>query len=129
MSAAVAPVLDYPQPAVPRRRHLQLVPAPAEAPLGSADEPIVRLTVRGRRVLLALVAAALLLGAMAMTAVASGPDARDPVTVRPGQTLSDIARAQLPELSVPTAVAHLQMANDLNSMHVSTGQQLVIPSP
>lgn len=127
MSAALAPALDYTRPLRPRRRHLTLVsdelvsdPAPIR--------PTVRLTVRGRRAVLVLVAALALLGAMTVTALASGSSGQESVTVRSGQTLSDIAREQLPQLPVGTAVAHLQMANQLNSNDVSAGQRLVVPS-
>lgn len=127
MSAVAAPVLDYPQKPALRRRHLHLVPAsPARAELSASH---ARLTVRGRRALLGLVLAVLAMGAWTMSSFASGPAVEGSVTVQSGQTLSDIARTHLPDVPLGTAVAHLQMANDLNSMHISAGQRLVVPTP
>ena len=51
------------------------------------------------------------------------------VTVAPGQTLSQIALAELPTMSMSQGIVAIQMANDLNTAQVSAGQQLVIPSP
>jgi nucleoid-associated protein YgaU len=51
------------------------------------------------------------------------------VEVRPGQTLSEIARAELPAMSTTEAVARIQLANNLPSSHVTAGQVLIIPSP
>lgn len=127
MSAALAPVLEHSRPVRPSRRHLQLVPEPGPAQ-PARSQSVARLTVRGRRVALTLIAALALLAAMAVSAMASGPAAEESVTVRSGQTLSDVARQELPQLPVGTAVAHLQMANQLNSMNVSTGQRLVVPA-
>ena len=49
------------------------------------------------------------------------------VTVQSGQTLSHIAARELPDLPIGTAVAEIQLANQLNTTHVHAGQQLVIP--
>ncbi len=46
----------------------------------------------------------------------------------PGQTLSEIAAAQLPDLSVSNGIVAIQVANELNSAQVSAGQHLVIPA-
>jgi hypothetical protein len=51
------------------------------------------------------------------------------VEVRPGQTLSEIARAELPGMSTAEAVARIQLENNLPSSHVTAGQVLLIPSP
>ena len=61
----------------------------------------------------------------------SGAGAAEPltvVTVAPGQTLSEIAAAQLPDLSVSNGIVAIQVANELNSAQVSAGQHLVIPA-
>ena len=49
------------------------------------------------------------------------------VQVRPGQTLSEIARAEMPGLPTAEAVARIQLANNLPSSQVTAGQVLVIP--
>lgn len=49
------------------------------------------------------------------------------VTVRSGQTLSEIARAEMPGVPAAEAVARIQLANNLPSSHVTAGQVLVIP--
>lgn len=51
------------------------------------------------------------------------------VEVRPGQTLSEIAGAELPGIPTAEAVATIQLANNLPSTHVTSGQVLVIPAP
>ncbi|WP_018156317.1 LysM peptidoglycan-binding domain-containing protein [Demetria terragena] len=128
--SALAPVLDQPQALPRRRRHLALVSdVPARPTSTTLPAVAVRLTARGRRALLVTVLAIAILGGMAVSAWASGPTASEDVTVRPGQTLSDVARERLPELPLSAAIAHLQLANDLNSAQVSTGQRLQIPAP
>lgn len=49
------------------------------------------------------------------------------VTVRAGQTLSEIAAAELPDVPVREAVVLLQQANALSGSTVSAGSSLVIP--
>ena len=49
------------------------------------------------------------------------------VTVAPGQTLSEVALAELPELSISQGILAIQIANQLSTAQVSAGQQLVIP--
>jgi LysM repeat protein len=48
--------------------------------------------------------------------------------VQSGQTLSEIAATQLPDLPVAEAVAQIQLANDLASDQVHAGQTLRIPA-
>lgn len=50
------------------------------------------------------------------------------VEVRAGQTLSEIAVAELPGIPPAEAVAKIQLANNLPSTHVTAGQVLVIPA-
>lgn len=68
-------------------------------------------------------AATLLLG---IGGAASSP-AIGAVEVRPGQTLSEIARAEMPGLATAEAVARIQLANNLPSTQVTAGQTIVIP--
>lgn len=49
------------------------------------------------------------------------------VEVRTGQTLSEIARAEMPGVPTAEAVARIQLANNLPSSSVTAGQVLVIP--
>ena len=51
------------------------------------------------------------------------------VEVGSGQTLSEIAVAELPGVPVAEAVALIQLENNLPSSHVTAGQVLVIPAP
>jgi predicted Zn-dependent protease len=49
-------------------------------------------------------------------------------TVRAGQTLSEIAARQLPQLAVSDAVARIEVVNNLTSPQVHAGQTLLIPA-
>lgn len=121
-------VPSSPRPARPR---LELVSTPT-------TDRRLRLTRRARLVRTAVLAVLavtvlLVLGGVATSALRPSPagvpsgTARE-VVVQPGQTLSDVAVATLPQLSIPDAVTALQLANDLNSAHVRAGQRLVIPT-
>ena len=59
---------------------------------------------------------------------AAGPQIDHATTVFAGQTLSDVAAAQLPGLSINEAVAQIQLANNLSTTQVHAGQSLLIPS-
>ena len=89
----------------------------------------LRLTGRGRVVLatLALVVVALL-GGMGIRGAGAAEPTRA-VTVAPGQTLSEVAAAELPELSISDGIVAIQLANRLSTAQVSAGQQLTIPRP
>jgi len=89
-----------------------------------------RINRRGRLlVTLTVLAAATTLGLMVATSVmASGPQIDHATTVSAGQTLSEVAAAQLPGLPINEAVARIQLANDLNTSQVHAGQSLLIPS-
>jgi len=50
------------------------------------------------------------------------------VEVRSGQTLSQIARTEMPGVPTAEAVVRIQLANNLPSTHVTAGQVLVIPA-
>lgn len=122
MSAVTA--WDVPQATV-RRRHLSVVAD--ESVCRPADSPM-RLTRRGR-VLLVAVAALMVLAAFSITrAVASESAVPLPtVTVTQGQTLSEVAAAQLPTVPLSEAIYQIQRANGLGSSQVSAGQTLSIP--
>ncbi len=114
-------------PALPTRPRLTLIEG------GGAAEPAgtgLSLTRRGRLVLLVLVALAV--AAVVVLAGIGGAGAAQPdrtVTVLPGQTLSEVAAAELPELSISEGIVALQLANSLNTAQVSAGQELVVPRP
>ena len=109
------------------RPHLVLLPGGAAQEL--ADGGGLRITRRGRVVLVAL---ALVLVALVGGVGIRGAGAVEPtrtVTVAPGQTLSEVAEAELPELSISDGIVAIQLANRLSTAQVSAGQQLTIPRP
>jgi LysM repeat protein len=119
---ATAPLRD-------RRGHLRLVPPVSAAVDTLPRSAPVRLTLAGRIVLAALLAAvALLLLSSTVGAARAASPARATVTVQAGQTLSELAVAHLPELSVSEGVAQLQLANGLNTPAIHAGQLLVVPA-
>jgi len=109
----------------PRRPHLVVLPGGAgrvAAPAGP-----VAITRRGRLALLGVVLAIAV--AVGVTGV-RGAGAAEPqqvVTVGAGQTLSQIAAAELPEMSISEGVLAIQMANQMSTAQVSAGQEIVIP--
>lgn len=112
----------------PGARHLRLVapdqtarPVPRPAPM--------RVTRRGRLAITCTVTLLLVLAVGGLAgAVIPGGEA-EMVTVLPGQTLSHIAAAELPDLPLDRAIVELQLANSLSSSQVQAGQTLVIPEP
>lgn len=64
---------------------------------------------------------------LAASVDAAPPEIDHATTVRAGQTLSEVAAAQLPSLPIPDAVARIQLVNGLNSSQVHAGQSLLIP--
>ena len=131
MSAAVAWELAPTPGRMPLRTlrpQLRLV-LPGEravAPVRAA----LRINRRGRLVItLTVLAAATTLGLLLSTSVmASGPQIDHATTVSAGQTLSEVAAAQLPGLPINEGVARIQLANGLNTSQVHAGQSLLIPS-
>ena len=110
---------------VPSRPRLVVIEGGAG--LDEADDGL-RLTRRGRLVLL-LVAALAVAAFLALTGV-RGADATEPgrtVTVHAGQTLSEIAAAELPGRPLDEAIVAIQLANDMSTAQVSAGQELVLP--
>lgn len=129
MSAAaawpVAPAVDrVGGPA--RRPELRLVPTGRAARRPAAPLRITRfgrLILLGAAVTLAVVVAVGVLGAGSASATIDHS-----VTVAPGQTLSQVAAHELPQLPVDEAAAQIQLVNGLSSSQVHAGQQLAIPA-
>lgn len=110
----------------PHPRHLHLVPAVAE--VGVMHNVAIY---RRRRVLVAVLALCVLaLGALlAARATAAGAESASAVvTVRAGESLSEVAAREMPEVRVGEAVALIERANNLGSSHVDAGEKLVIPA-
>ncbi len=108
-------------------RRPQLVVLSGGGEGGAAAGGALRITRRGRLALLALaVAGAATFGLTGLTG-AGAAQAPQVVTVAPGQTLSEIAASQLPDLSVGNGIVAIQLENRLSTAQVSVGQQLVIP--
>ncbi len=108
----------------PGRPHLVLVPTGEAVPSRSG----LRVTRAGRLVLTlgVLVAAAAL--TTALLSGGGGPVIDHSVTVAPGQTLSEVAAVELPDVPVAEGVARLQLVNDLPSAQVSAGEDILIPA-
>lgn len=120
-----AQVLQFPatRPTPAARPRLVLVPQPV-------PEPAYRLTRRGRLLVALLVAVGVSLLALVLAgqlASAAGPPRS--ITVEAGQTLSEIAARELPQLPITDGIVELQLANNLSTSHVHAGQTLVIPDP
>ena len=83
-----------------------------------------------RWVRLAMTLAVLAMAAVMLLGIggaAAEPGPLGSVVVQPGQTLSEIARAQMPGVLNAEAVAQLQLVNNLPSSQIRAGQVLVIP--
>ena len=122
MSAAVAWDLTTGERAA--RPRLRLVPT------GPDVRPAhLRLNRRGRLAVTVVVLAAVL----TLTVVLAAGSGAEPVvqgtaTVTAGQTLSEVAAAQLPDLPIAEGVARLQLVNHLESPPVHAGQRLLVPA-
>ena len=93
----------------------------------------LRLTRRGRVfLLLLLVALAFVAFSTARTATQAGTGPASPathfVTVDPGETLWQIARAVAPADDPRDTVDRIRDLNDLNTTVVQAGQRLVVPA-
>jgi hypothetical protein len=132
MSAAVAwDVAPAPVrvPTRPARPHLTSVPCGDEI-VGPLRAPL-RLTRAGRLAITLTVLVAMVVTAFALLtggASAAATQIDHSTTVVTGQTLSEVAATQLPQLPVADAVARIQVANDLTSSQVHAGQTLLIPA-
>jgi len=130
MSAAVAWELAPAPGRMPSRAarpQLRLV-GPGERALAPVRQA-TRLNRRGRLLVTLMVSVAGLTIAVALaTSVnAAAPQIDHATTVFAGQTLSEVAAAQLPGLPTNEAVARIQLANGLNTSQVHAGQSLLIP--
>ncbi len=96
-----------------------------------ARRSTVRLTHRGRMVVLGLgLAAALGLGLLGASHALAGdrPEPTRVVTVQPGQTLWDVASAVTPSGGdVRSTMSHLEAINHLDSAGLQVGQHLRVP--
>lgn len=111
-------------PPAPRPR-LHLVPSPVEVPARSTG---VRLTRRGRVTVILAAALIVLIALGSWASSLGGSVSATTVTVQPGETLSQIAARDLPELSVAEGVARIQLANNLSGTEIGAGQSLTIPA-
>ncbi|MEW1974770.1 LysM peptidoglycan-binding domain-containing protein [Microbacterium profundi] len=115
------------------------ITAPAVVPVRTATGAAtrLRLTTRGRRLLVALAALPLAVGIgfaaiSGGSALASGdsstPVSFDTVTVMPGDTLWAIAEDVAPAEDPRTVISEIQKLNALNGGSLQVGQQLAIPA-
>lgn len=113
------------------RPRLTLVPTGRDAARAArADRPQLRVTRFGRLMVTMAVTAVVVALAIGLTGqLASAAGGSRPVTVESGQTLSEIAARELPELTVNEGVIALQLENAMNTDQVSAGQQLLVPTP
>lgn len=111
-----------------RRNHLRLVQPGEVRPATEQGTHAMVLTRRGRLALTLTVATVVVLAIAAilgmLPAAASGSHT---VVVQPGQTLSQIAVTELPELPMDRAIVQIQLANQMNSLDVQAGTTLQIP--
>lgn len=130
--SAVLPArgLLAPMPQIP-----QTPPAAAVGPVAhqrrshGRPAPAIRLTARGR-----LVRTMVVFGVLALLALAyvqsTGEDlltVERHVVVQFGETLTEVARRELPRLPVEEGVARLQVVNKLVAPEVVAGQSLAVP--
>ena len=105
-------------------------PRPRQAPARALGP--VRLTRRGRLVVLLLLLAVLVVGlSVGVSSQAAGPSRPHvvpTVTVQPGETLWQVAVRVAPGADPRLVVDQLQRINHLSGATVQAGQQLVVPS-
>jgi Tfp pilus assembly protein FimV len=111
------------------------ISAPAVRPVRTATR--LRLTTRGRRVLVALATLPLALGIVFAaigggSAIASGEATAaadfETVTVMPGDTLWSIAESVAPAVDPRSVIGDIQRLNALGGGSLQVGQQLAIPA-
>ena len=129
MSAAVAwDVAPAPVRVPVRPARPQLVSVPTGPAVPEVPATPLRITRAGRLALtLTVVVAAVALAVALFSGGASATVIDHSTTVGAGQTLSEIATQQLPQLPMAEAVAQLQIANDLTGSDIHAGQTLLIP--
>ena len=115
----------------PSRSRLSLVPTGRRAAEAArAERPRLRLTRFGRlTVTVATLAVVIALGVGLTSQLASAAVQGRPLTVESGQTLSQIAARELPDVPVREGVVSLQLANGLSTDQVHAGQRLLVPVP
>jgi LysM repeat protein len=109
---------------VPGRPRLTVIEGGAGA---AAADGGLRITRRGRLLLLLLAAAVVVATAVLPGLRAGAAEPGHTVTVQSGQTLSEIAAAELPGMSISQGIVAIQLANELSTAQVGAGQELVIP--
>lgn len=123
---------------LPQPPHLHLVPgragsdASAESLQSAGRRPrsgTVHLTRRGRLAMTLSMLAVLALLPVILLSLVVPADAGGEVTVRPGQTLSELAATHLPEVPHDVAIVQIQRANGLSSSQLQAGQVLQLPNP
>lgn len=128
MSTAAAAWDTLPVQTPVRRPRLVVIDGGARAGSGQALPATVLSIPRWVRLAITLsvlaVALSLMLG-IGGAGAASAPLGE--VQVRAGQTLSEIARAEMPGVPTAEAVARIHIANNLPSSQVTAGQVLIIP--
>jgi Tfp pilus assembly protein FimV len=99
----------------------------------TATSSPLRLTRRGR-VLLVLLLAGLLLAAFSLgqqATQAAGPASAEPAveqtTVQPGESLWSVAQRIAPDNDPREVIAQIRRLNDLQSVNLRVGQQLLLP--
>lgn len=110
--------------------------APTVARNAAAPAPAVRLTRRGRALLVLLLAAVLLsafslgrTGSEAASVLGSaGAAAPTSTTVQPGDSLWSVAQRIAPEHDTREVVAQIQRLNDLDTPTLQVGQLLLLPT-
>lgn len=130
MSAAAAwEIAPVPVPADARPPRPRLVSVPCGDAVERPRRAPLRLTRAGRlAITMTVLAAAVALAVTLLSGGASATVIDHSTTVQPGQTLSEVAASQLPELRVADAVARIQLVNNLASDQVHAGQTLLIPA-
>ncbi|WP_344190515.1 LysM peptidoglycan-binding domain-containing protein [Pedococcus aerophilus] len=130
MSAAVAwDIAPAPvrMPVRPVRPQLVSVPTGEDVVIRPAAP--LRLTRAGRlAVTMTVVVVGVVLAISLLSGGASAVVIDHSTTVQAGQTLSEVAATQLPQLPINEAVAQIQIANDLAGSDVHAGQTLLIPA-
>lgn len=113
----------------PGRPQLRLVPTGRQAAEAArAERPRLRLTRFGRlTVTVVTLAVVIALGVGLTGQLATAAVEGRPVTVEAGQTLSEIAARELPDVPVREGVVSLQLANRLSTDQVHAGQRLLVP--
>ncbi|MGO4341435.1 LysM peptidoglycan-binding domain-containing protein [Pedococcus sp. 2YAF34] len=130
MSAAVAwDVAPAPLRMPTRPTRPQLVSVPTGEDVVIRPVAPVHLTRAGRlAITLTVLVAAVVLATTLLSGGASATVVDHATTVQSGQTLSEVAATQLPQLPLADAVARIQVANDLAGSDVHAGQTLLIPA-